>query len=108
MKKLPRAIRNRALLALALAPGPLPAAVPPTEWQHRQTINVPAAGLARLAPPAGTFDVAQMSLADLRILDPNGQEVPYLLERDLSLRGPERAPAFAPKSFRSVTNGDLT
>lgn len=100
--------RSAACAALALAATALHAALTPTEWQNRQTVTVAAPGLTRLAPPAITFDAAQMSLADLRLLDPNGQEVAYLLDRDLSLRGPERAPAFAPKSFRSVASGDTT
>jgi hypothetical protein len=108
MKRFPRAHRNGALLALTFAATALNAALTPTEWPNRQTVVVAAPGLTRLAPPAQTFDAAQMSLADLRLLDPNGQEVAYLLDRDLSVRGPERAPAFAPKSFRSVTEGDTT
>jgi len=84
------------------------AAVTPTEWQNRQTVVVATPGLAKLAPPAATFDAAQMSLADLRLLDGTGREVPYLLERDLISRGLEHAPAFPPKSFRTVPAGDTT
>lgn len=108
MKRLPRNPPKLAGLALALAATALNAALTPTEWPNRQVIVVAAPGLVRLAPPAQTFDAAQMSLADLRILDPNNQEVAYLLDRDLSLRNPERAPAFSPRSFRSVTQGDTT
>src|SRR3954469_15186178 len=108
MKRLLRAIRDGAWGGLALASAAAHAALTPTEWPNRQTITVAAPGLARLAPPAATFDAAQMSLADLRLLDPNGQEVAYLLERDLSIRSPERVPAFAPKSFRSVKESDTT
>src|SRR4051812_19913375 len=108
MKRFPRALRNGALVALTFAASALPAALTPTEWPNRQTVVVAAPGLARLAPPAVTFDAAQMSLGDLRLLDPNGQEVAYLLDRDLSIRSPERMPAFAPKSFRSVKEGDTT
>ncbi|HEX7631934.1 MAG TPA: DUF3999 family protein [Lacunisphaera sp.] len=108
MKRLRPNPRNASLAVLALVATVLHAALTPTEWPNRQTVTVAAPGLTQLAPPAQTFDVAQMSLADLRLLDPNGQEVAYLLDRDLSLRGPERAPAFAPKSFRSSSSGDTT
>lgn len=93
---------------LVLATGAVQAALTPTEWASRQTVTVTAPGLVKLAPPASTFEAAQMSLADLRLLDPNGQEVAYLLDRDLSVRGPERTPPFVPKSFRSATAGDTT
>src|SRR5258708_6840345 len=79
---------------------------PPTPGSHPP--RAPAAGPANLALPAATFDVAQASLADLRLIDASGQEVPYLLDRDLSVRGYERAHAFAPKSFRSIPAGDTT
>jgi len=84
------------------------AAITPTEWQHRQTLQVTVPGLNRLALPAVTFDAAQMNLADLRLLDASGAEVPYLLDRDLSVRGYERASAFSPKSFRLTSTGEGT
>ena len=84
------------------------AAVVPTEWQHRQTLPVTAAGLTKVVLPAATFDAAQASLADLRLLDASGQEVPYLLDRDLSVRGYERASAFNPRSFRTSADGDTS
>lgn len=105
MKNSLQILRRGSCVFLA---GALSAAVTPTEWPNRQSVAVAASGLVKLAPPAQTFDVAQMSLADLRILDPNGQEVPYLIDRDLSLRGPERTPPFSPKSFRSATKDDTT
>ncbi len=108
LKAFLRPSRRVAAVALTLAAAAGHAALTPTEWSNRQTVVVAAPGLVRLAPPAQTFDAAQMSLADLRLLDPNGQEVAYLLDRDLSVRGPERAAAFAPKSVRSITENDTT
>src|SRR6185369_1010614 len=64
--------------------------------------------LTQVAVPAATFDAAQPGLADLRVLDAQGQEVPYLLDADLARPGLQRAPAFNPKSFRSVPSGDTT
>ena len=84
------------------------AALTPTEWPHRQALNVAAPGLTKTVLPAGTFDSAQPDLSDLRVIDAAGQEVPYLLDRDLAVRGWERAPAFSPKSFRSTPDGDTT
>lgn len=109
MKNPRPAPRNRPALLLALAAAvAAPAALTPTEWQHRQTVIVPAPGLVKIAPPAATFDVAQMSLADLRLLDGGGREVSYLLSRDVTVRGLERAPAFPPRSFTSTRQGDTT
>lgn len=84
------------------------AALTPTEWQHRQALLFAAPGLTKLALPAITFDAAQPDLSDLRLIDANGQEQPYLLDRDLAVRGFERAPAFSPRSFRTNREGDTT
>ncbi len=108
MKNLLPPLPKRLALLFTLLAVTAGAALTPTEWQHRQTLNVAAPGLAKLSLPAGTFDDAQPTLADLRLIDANGQEVPYLLDRDLSARGPERAPAFSPKSFRASPSGDTT
>jgi hypothetical protein len=68
-------------LLLALVPDPAQAALAVSEWQYRQTLAVPAAGLVKLALPLGTLDRAQPGLPDLRLVDGAGQEVPYLIER---------------------------
>lgn len=108
MKNLPRPNRNRFILLLALAAATGGAALTPTEWLHRQQLNITTPGLTKLALPAGTFDSAQPSLSDLRLVDAQGQEVPYLLDRDLSVRGFEPMRLLSPKSFRSTPNGDTT
>jgi len=92
-------------LLLATAGG---AALTPTEWQHRQTVNVPEPGLTKITLPAATFDAAKPDLSDLRLLDPGGREIPYFLDRDLSSVSPEPRRDLAPKSFRSTPNGDTT
>ena len=84
------------------------AAVTPTEWQHRQALPVAAPGLTRLTLPAATFDAAQADLADLRLLDPQGQEMPFLLDRDLVVRGFEPVRPLNPRSFRTTPAGDTT
>lgn len=52
-----------------------------SEWQHRQEFHVPAAGLIKFSLPPETLDAARADLADLRLADDAGNEVPYVLER---------------------------
>ena len=67
----------RCLLALFTVLGIAQAnAAPLNDWPSRQSLEVTAPGLVRVALPAETFDAAQASLADLRLLDPAGAEVP--------------------------------
>lgn len=112
MKNLPRPSLSRLLLLTALfAATSGSAALTPTEWQHRQPLNVPTPGLVKVPLSAATFDSAQPDLRDLRLIDATAQEVPYLLDRDFSSRGlPPFEPArlLSPKSFRVTPNGDTT
>ena len=55
-------------------------ALPVNEWAYRQPVQVPAGGLVKFDVPAATLDAARADLADLRLLDPQGREVPLLLE----------------------------
>jgi hypothetical protein len=112
MKNLPRPSLSRLLLLLALfAAASGLAALTPTEWQHRQPLNVTAPGLVKVTLPAASFDSAQPDLSDLRLIDATAQEVPYLLDRDFASRGSQSfvpAQALSPKSFRTTPNGDTT
>jgi hypothetical protein len=56
-------------------------ALTPTEWQHRQTLNVPAAGLVRVDLTAASFDAAGPGQEDLRVIDASGRELALLLDR---------------------------
>ncbi len=56
-------------------------AAPLNDWPSRQSLDVPASGLVRVTLPPETHDAAQASLADLRLLDPAGAEVPYLIDQ---------------------------
>ena len=75
-------------------------AAPLNDWPSRQALDVTTPGLVRVTLPPATFDAAQASLADLRLLDPAGAEVPYLIERprstarSLTLRPQESWQAF--------------
>ncbi|MBL9214719.1 MAG: DUF3999 family protein [Opitutaceae bacterium] len=100
--------RAAALLLLALA-APLAAALTPTEWRYRQPVEVAAPGLVRIAVPASTFDLAQPGLADLRVTDAAGREVPYFLDRDPlaaeagATPGPRSAATFAATQADGLT-----
>ena len=81
MRNPPRLPRNGLGLLLALlATLTGSAALTPTEWQHRQALKVVAPGLTKISLPAITFDSAQPDLSDLRLIDANGQELPWLLQ----------------------------
>lgn len=66
---------------LALAAAVPAAALTPTEWQHRQVLAVPAAGLVRVDLTAASFDAAGPQQEDLRVIDPTGRELALLLDR---------------------------
>lgn len=69
-----------AVMACLLAA--LPAqAITPNEWRFRQSVDVPAPGLVRLNLQPETLDAARPGLEDIRLLAPDGSEVPFLLER---------------------------
>jgi hypothetical protein len=53
------------------------------EWGHFQEVEVPEPGIYRIKLSVEGLSVAQQSLADLRLLDPSGEEVPFLLDRPL-------------------------
>jgi hypothetical protein len=72
---------DRPLLGFAMRPG---AALDPRVFKYRRPIAIPASrtGLARIRLEVGDLVAAQPDLADLRIVDGDGQQWPYLLERD--------------------------
>ncbi|HRX52908.1 MAG TPA: DUF3999 family protein [Verrucomicrobiales bacterium] len=71
-----------AWLFLGLTWSPLPAQEVPdwSAWSHTQSLALPQSGILRFAIPAATVDQARQDLADLRLLDPSGAEMPYALE----------------------------
>ncbi|MEI6033509.1 MAG: DUF3999 family protein [Verrucomicrobiae bacterium] len=83
-------------------------ALTPSEWPRLQKLDVPGPGLTKIPLPAVTFDSAQPTLSDLRLLDPAGKEVPYVLDRNLPPREVQTSLALAPKSFRTIAEGDAT
>lgn len=82
------------MLVSALTAG---AALTPTEWSHRQALNVSAPGLVRVDLTAASFDSATPSLQDFRIIDANGRELASLLNNP-----PQPAPRVARPAAFSV------
>jgi len=96
---------STTLLALLVLfhPG-IAAAISPNEWQFRQTLEVPAGGLNRIDLPLSTLDAARSNLEDVRIIDPNGREIPYLVKRPMPA-----AQGVAPvKEFHAQIEGSAT
>ncbi len=86
-------------------------ALTPNEWRFSQTIDVPANGLIRINLPAETLDASRPDLGDVRILDPAGREVPYLIDRPMPrhesvLRSQELRTTLEPTATRiTLTTG---
>jgi hypothetical protein len=68
-----------------------------TAWSHRQPLSSEPAGLTRIALPDATLDRARADLADLRLIDRAGVEVPFAVIRPPASI-PERR---APREFRA-------
>ncbi|HET7227892.1 MAG TPA: hypothetical protein VFJ55_04560, partial [Chthoniobacterales bacterium] len=49
-------------------------ALTPNQWQYRQSVDVPAAGLVQVNLPLETSNIARPDLSDLRIIDFNEKE----------------------------------
>ena len=73
MKKLLAA----ACLIFAFAPAAF--SIEPTQWQYRQPIDITQPGPLRISLPLETLGRAQPDLRDLRILAPDGTELPYAI-----------------------------
>ena len=87
-----------SLLIAALLSAESLAAMTPSEWRFSQAIDVPAAELVRGSVPAETLDAARPELADVRITDSAGREVPYLIDRPM----PRRESALRSKELRTA------
>jgi len=94
------ALLRSLVLALALTA----AAADFSAWPQRQELRVPAPGLIKLSLPLDTLDAARAGLEDLRLLDPQGNEVPYLVERFARPQGVTR-PA---RTFKAILESGMT
>jgi Protein of unknown function (DUF3999) len=101
----------RGFLIATFLNAALLAAITPNEWRFSQTIDVPTIGLVRLNVPVETLDAARPDLADVRIADGAGREVPYLIDRPMprresALRSQELRTALEPTATRiTLTTG---
>src|SRR5258706_9182521 len=95
--------RGREMLIAVFVAGPALAATF-TEWQQRQSVEVPAPGLVKVALPPSTLDALRPALEDLRLADSTGNEVPFLIQRP----APEPAPVRAAGSFKPALRGAAT
>jgi hypothetical protein len=70
------------LLALGLVLSTTAArALEVSDWKSRQTLAVDRTGAIKLALPPATLDLARPGLEDLRLLDPAGREIPFVIEQ---------------------------
>ena len=85
--------------------------ITPNEWRFSQAIDVPASGLVRVNLPIETLNAARPDLADVRLVDNAGNEVPYLINRPMpgresALRAKELVTALEPTATRiTLTTG---
>ena len=104
MKLNPHRLAKRTLVssvAFILAGGAA-LALNPDEWRHSQPVTVGQTGLVRVNLPASTLDAAQPDFSDLRVLDPGGSEVSFLVERPMPK--PESVSQFfSPAQFMMLT-----
>lgn len=75
-----------------------------TEWKSRQPLNVTQAGIVTVALPAETLDAARADRGDLRLLDPAGQEVSFVVQQSTR----PAVETAAARSFRSTLNETST
>ncbi len=89
-------LRFLPLVALAAALAIPAAALDTSAWEFRQTVTLDRAGPIRLTLPAETLDSARADLADLRLLGPDGAELPFaIVRRDTTRPSVERIPTQA-------------
>ena len=80
-----------ALTAVSIA-----SALDTSAWEFRQTVTLDRAGPVRLTLPLETLDSARADLADLRLLGPDGAEIPFaIVRRDTVRPSVERIPTQA-------------
>ncbi len=70
----------------------------PAEWKNAQTLRIDRAGWVKISLPIETLSAAKPDLEDLRLLDPAGKEIAYLIERPV-----QAAPAVKQANNLSVT-----
>lgn len=77
-----------ALLLGAAAAANAVAGVNPSEWPRQLDVPVATPGLTRLELPPAALASTRADRGDLRLLDPEGQEVPWRLHRAIAAEPP--------------------
>jgi hypothetical protein len=67
----------------------------PAAWKNVQPVRINRTGLVKLSLPLETIAISRPRLEDLRLFDPQGREIPYLIERPV----PPRQRTVAPQGF---------
>ncbi len=93
-----------AVLAFLVVHSVSAAVFDPAEWEFRQDVEVPAAKVVKLALPSALIGAGQRGLADLRLADPDGNVVPFLVQHPVA----RRAASIAPSSTRVTLEGNST
>ena len=75
-----------------------------TEWKNLQQLDIAQPGLIKLSLPADSLTALRPGLDDLRIVNAEWQEVPFLIERAAG----RPAAARAPKKFEPQLEGRAT
>jgi len=98
------------LLAFLFALAPFAPAIEPTQWQYRQPIDITHPGPLRISLPLDTIGRAQPDLRDLRILAPDGTELPYAILEVPTERPPYKIPGvtLTPRAFSATIDYDKT
>jgi len=103
MKKLLRPLRSLLpTFPILLAVAGASAAVVPTEWRYRQSLQVRTPGLIRVPLPDETLAGAADRQQDLRVLDPQGREVALVVDT------PVTAPARTTRALNFTTRLEST
>jgi Protein of unknown function (DUF3999) len=72
-------------------------ALTPNQWQFHQAIEVPAPGLVQVNLSAETINIARPDLSDLRMVDTDEKEVPFLIDQPM----PRAESTVRPKDFHT-------
>ena len=79
-------------------------ALTPNQWQYRQSIDVPTTGLVQVSLPLETSNLARPDLSDLRIIDSNEKEIPFLIDQPM----PRPESTMAAQDFRAEIDSAKT
>lgn len=79
-------------------------ALPLADWRHMQNVTPAATGFVRIEIPSTTHGAAQQDLQDLRLLNPAGEETPFLLQWPQQ----ETVATRTVSEFRARIEGDKT